>query len=297
MDLVRDGLERVASDLVHGARSVLDDDDLLVPLGEAGQSRREREALGKGVVHRLEHVVRDARPDHREQDRRSHGHPEPEDRLVGLLDGVAVLERVHEGAGQPRQDAVDDEAGLVADDHHALPEACPDLVCGGKRRVVRLGGADELEERHQRDGVEEVHSDDALGAPEVGGHVGNGQRGRVRGDHALGGDELLDLREHPLLHVELLEDRLEHEVAVRESVVLGRAGDDRPEKRSLSRVVAPFRRELVDLAADLGERLLHLLVAHIAKYDRYLQPAQEEGRDLPRHESRTDDADLLDLVR
>ncbi len=66
----------------------------VVPLLERGQlavgkgpeDGREREALGPGVVERLEHVVRDAGADHREQRRRRHRQSEPERRLVRRLE-------------------------------------------------------------------------------------------------------------------------------------------------------------------------------------------------------------------
>ena len=103
------------------ARRVLDD-DRLAALGQALERRREREAVGPGVVQRVAHVVRDLRPDELEQDRRRHRQAEPEDRLVGLLDRVAVVERLgHDGALAAEQ-AVDDERRRVADEHAALAQ-------------------------------------------------------------------------------------------------------------------------------------------------------------------------------
>jgi hypothetical protein len=103
-------------------------------------------------VHRLEHVVRDARADHLQQHRRRHRHPERQHRLVGLLDGVAVLERVHQHARHPRQDAVDDEAGRVATSTPRLRSFFGDVPRRRERLVGRRRRADDLDERHHATG-------------------------------------------------------------------------------------------------------------------------------------------------
>ena len=92
-DLVGERLEHRLVELVDGPRCVLDD-DRLAALGEALERRREREAVGPGVVERVAHVVRDLRADELEEHRRRHRQAEPQDRLVGLLDRVAVVERL-----------------------------------------------------------------------------------------------------------------------------------------------------------------------------------------------------------
>jgi hypothetical protein len=55
----------------------------------------------------------------------------------------------------------------------------------GQRRVVGLGALDDLQQGHDRDRVEEVEADDPLGVVQVGGHLGDRQRGGVRREHAL----------------------------------------------------------------------------------------------------------------
>ena len=87
--------------LVDGRRPLLDD-DRLVRRPRSRERRREREPVREGGVHRLEHVVRDARADHLQQHRRRHRQAEPEHRLVGLLEGVAVLERLASARGVMR---------------------------------------------------------------------------------------------------------------------------------------------------------------------------------------------------
>ena len=57
-----------------------------------------------------------------------------------------------------------------------------------------------------------MHADDLVGPRARLGYVGDGQRGRVRGEYARGRDELLDLLEHLVLDVDVLEDGLDHHV-------------------------------------------------------------------------------------
>ena len=66
---------------------------------------------------------------------------------------------------------------------------------GGQRGVVGLLALDDLEQRHHRDRVEEVEAHDPLRVLEVGGHLGDRQRRGVGRQHALGRDDLLDVRE------------------------------------------------------------------------------------------------------
>ena len=122
----------------------------------------------------VEDVVRDPRADHREERRRRHRQPEPERRRVGLLEGVAVLERLHQHARLAGEQPVDDEGGRVLDEDAALAELLRHVPGGRERDVVGGRRAHELDEREHRDGVEEVHPDDALGVLQPRRHLGDG---------------------------------------------------------------------------------------------------------------------------
>ena len=123
------------------------------------------------------------------------------------------------------------------------------------------------------------------------------ERRGVRREHALVAHDALELGEDLLLHLELLEHRLEHEVAVREAVVVGAAGDERRQEPRLAFVVPAFRGLAADLRADVGERLVDDLLLHVAQHGRHFEPAQEQRRDLPRHQPCADDADAVHLQR
>jgi hypothetical protein len=161
VDLVRDRFEHARDDVLARPWILVDDHRLDRPGGVVCERRREREAVRPRRVHRLEHVVRDARPDHREEDGRCHRHAERQHRFVDLVGRRVVLDRVHQHARHPREHAVDDESRRVRYEHRSLAQLRRDLERGRERDVVGLVRPDDLDERHQRHRVEEVHADDA----------------------------------------------------------------------------------------------------------------------------------------
>ena len=189
----------------------------LASVGESGKRS------GIRVVQRLEHVVGDPRADHRRSTDGAIGSPSREHRLVRLLDGVAVLERLHQDARHAREHPVDDEAGRVAHEHGALAEPRRRRPRRSRASTSSVAGVShQLDERQHGDRVEEVHADEALGLREAGAHLRHRQRRRVRGEDASSADDALELAEDLLLDGELLEHRLDHEVAAGEALVVGR---------------------------------------------------------------------------
>ena len=75
------------------------------------------------------------------------------------------------------------------------------------------------------------------------------------------------------------------------------AGDDRAEEPRLPLAHAASLHEVGELVADPGDALVDLLLREVAQHDGHFETAQEEQRELARHESCADDADLLDAPR
>ena len=92
------------------------------------------------------------------------------------------------------QQAIDDEAGLVAGAHRNFAELGAEL----DRRVVDLGrGGDGLHHFHQlhhRNGIEEVQADEALGALGRRHQLGDGDRRSVGGEDRVLLDDGVELR-------------------------------------------------------------------------------------------------------
>jgi hypothetical protein len=100
--------------------------------------------------------------------------------------------------------------------------------------------ANDLEQREHGDRVEEVEADHALGPRQLARPCRHRQRRGVGREDALRPDDRLELGEHLLLDVELLEHGLDDEVGVGEDV-LAREPVMRPLSRlALSAVSLPF---------------------------------------------------------
>ena len=84
------------------------------------------------------------------------------------------------------QDAVDHEAGRVVTADRRLPDPRAEREGGLERAVLGQLGADDLDERHQRRRVEEVHPDDTAGRVGRGRDLGDGERRGVGREDGLG---------------------------------------------------------------------------------------------------------------
>ena len=165
-------------------------------------------------------------------------------------------------------------------------------------RVVGRGRADQLDERQHGDGVEEVHADDAA----RGGRARRpsrtrrattcSSRGRRRRDTTCSSS-----REDLLLDAELLEHRLEHEVAA------GEASRSRFRPRRSTRgsglrsgrrpfATRPFSSPPIQATASST-----CSCVEIDEHDRHLEAAHEQQRELRRHQPCADDADPPDRAR
>ena len=173
-----------------------------------------------------------------------------------------------------------------------------DALAERERRLERLVrgqlGPDDLDERHQRRRIEEVHADDALRPARRARDLGHGERRRVRGEHGVRPRDPVELGEELLLRPELLDDRLDHEVAV------GELADVRGQRQPPDRGVACTRLELalLDLpreeVRDALVRLLPQLGRDLAP-DRLDAGLDAELRDARAHGAEADHADFAHL--
>ena len=216
---------------------------------------------------------------------------------VEILDGDArFVEHADAVVQQRDQDAVDDEAGRVVAADRVLSQPLAEGVRRLERVVGGALGADDLDERHQRRRVEEVHADDALRFRARRRDLGHGQRRRVRREHDVVADEAVELGEQLLLRLELLDDRLDHEIAVGE--IRHVRGERQPRDRRVA--VALLESALLHLAreevADPFAGALAELGGHLPA-DGLHSGLDAELRDPCAHRSEPDDADLANLSR
>ena len=118
----------------------------------------------------------------------------------------------HEGAAG----VVDDEAGRVLAADRRVAEALREL--GERIGHPALGqhAVDHLDDLHHRHGVEEVVAGDTARALADGGHRRDRERRGVAREDAGVADDALELGEERALGAQVLDDRLDHQVAGRE---------------------------------------------------------------------------------
>ena len=114
--------------------------------------------------------------------------------------------------------AVDQEAGAVGGQDHLLAHGLAGRAGQFERPLARLVGPDDLEQRHQRRRVEEVHAHHVLGLGRGAGQRGDRDRRGVRGQHGLGPADLGQAREQLALELGPLRRGLDNQLAGREPV-------------------------------------------------------------------------------
>ena len=248
------------------------------------ERRREREAIGVRRVHRLEHVVRDARADELEQHRRRHRHPEPQ-RASSVSSTVLPCSSASISTLVMRVSTrLTTKPGASARRRRACA-ASADVPRGRERLVRRLVVPDDLDERQHRDRVEEVQAD-ALGTSDA--HLRDRERRRVRREHARSATTPRARRRPPA----------SRRAPRRPPRARGRSPRSRP-----SRSCRDERRRGTRLPSRLprapGGRLdrarrVDDLLEQVAEHERHLEAPQEERRELRRHQAGADDPDLLD---
>ena len=136
-----------------------------------------------------------------------------------------------------------------------LPSFSPSSNAVSRHRLGGPLGPHDLDERHERRRVEEVHPDRTLGSLEHGRDLGHRERRGVRGQDRVVANDCFEGAEELVLDSEILECRLDHDVAGCEVGEVGR--EDQARDRRVARcLVEPA---LLDLAGqevrDLVARL------------------------------------------
>ena len=147
------------------------------------------------------------------------------------------------------QDAVDDEAGSLIDLNGGLADLNADLLDG----LDGLGGGvhtgDDLDELHAVSGVEEVHADQRTA--QTLADLGDGQRGSVGSENALGLADLVQLAKGGLLDLHILKSSLNDQVAVSAQILFQASGDGSHAAVNLSLIQLALGNQLCIASCDL----------------------------------------------
>ena len=175
----------------------------------------------------------------------------------------------------------------------SLPHDSANGACLRDRLVARGERADHLDQAHRRRRVEEVDAAHPLGPFGHHRQLDDREGRRVRGEDRLVLDGEVEPAEQLLLDVEVLDDRLEDEIAVGQRVQVVRGRDPREDLVALALVELAPLDLLVERLAEPGDHGIGGLLLtgpedHLdARLGRHL-------RDAGSHDPGADDPQALD---
>ena len=228
--------------------------------------------------------------------KRAHRHPEFLQCAIDLLRRGTFLQQ-EESLPQVLLDhPVADEA--VA--HPGYDRGLADLLGHLHHRRHHVGrgllAAHDFEQFHHVRWAEEMQADDILRTASEGGDAIDVERRRIGRHYRAGLHARVQLLEHRLLDCNVLEDRFDHEVGMRDVAVRQGRREQRHRLFQLfGRQLALFQRAFIvpaDGRKPLVERLLLCL-----QYRHREAGVQEIHRDAATHRTGTDDGDAFDLAR
>ena len=161
------------------------------------------------------------------------------------------------------QDTVDHKACSLVDLNRVLADGHGDLLdllnglCGG------VAAGDDLDQLHAVSGVEEVHTDQRTA--QALADLGDGQRGGVGSEDALGLADLIQLAESGLLDLHILKSSLNDQVAVCAQIFLQARGDGCNDRVSLFLGDLALSNQLLVALLDLCQAVLSPLLLDVAQ--------------------------------
>ncbi len=216
--------------------------------------------------------------------------------LVDVLGrGESALQRAHRAEQVRNEQQVHDEPRVVLGRDRDLPQRLgerPRALEGLLAGRHRLHDFDQLHDRH---GIEEVEPDRAIGPGGGGGHLDDRQRRGVGREDRVRRTELVELHEHRVLDFDVLDDGLDHDVAIGEVAELGRAAHARERRLAVRRGHLLLLDRFLHESADLLERPLPVRLLHLACNDLVARLRADVDDPAP-HEARPENTHLLDLL-
>src|SRR4029079_8903157 len=165
-----------------------------------------------------------------------------------------------------------------------------------ERGVGRGDAADQLDQFHQRNRIHEVNADELLRPVGRGGKPRDRNRRGVARDQSFWLQRRAKLGEYLALDVFLLGRRLDHQIAIGETVVV-LSGADALESGGLLVLGNALAGDLArHVAVDRGECLFQARRRNVVDHNR--NPGQRaDMSDTVAHLARADDADLANALR
>ena len=183
-----------------------------------------------------------------------------------------------EGTGH----AIDDEPRRGARHHGDLAPAHGGVPNGLRHFRCRGQTAHHLHQLHARRRIEEMHANHPLGARERSGDGGDRQRRRVGGKDRLRRYQGFERGEERPLHLQILDDRLDHQMHLRgDALRFGHRPDTIADRARLFGAHPPLAHPAIELFGDRRERAPAGLLAHVGKKHQMVGTRRHQGDPAP----------------
>ena len=253
-------------------------------------------ALGQFEALGLADQLPDIQADQIGHGERPHGHAEIVQRLVDVVGAGAFLDQEFGLAPIGIESPVGDEPVADPGYHGLLVDRLGYRQGGGQHVGAGLVAAHDFQKLHDVGGAEEMHPDHILRPAGHRGDLVDIEVGGVGGkDGALGRDPI-ELGEHLLLKVHVLEHRFDHKIGARRIAEADAASDARDASPGLGLRDATLGEPRLDLLAAIGQRAVAGLGAdlHQAHGEAVLGKGES---DAAAHGAAADHRHLADLAR
>ena len=224
------------------------------------------------------------------------GHREAE-RIEGGVDDSRILAGVQgcqRDVEHPGQHPVDDEPGGVGGEDCRASQPGAEVERG--RHCVRAGqrAGDDLQQRDDVHRVEDVEADHPLRVGQAVGQRGDRQRTGVAGEDGVGSQVRLGSREGGPFGVQVLEDRLDHQVGAGHSGGVGGGGDQASDVGGRVRRQGAALHQSFQAAARHFDAAFGALGVEVGEHHRDPGLPGDQRGQLGRHESGADHGDPVD---
>ena len=193
------------------------------------------------------------------------------------------------------QHAVADETMAHAHQYTDLADATAQVHDSGNHFIGGLLTTHVFQQLHHVGGAEEVHAHHVFGTAGEAGNAIHVQGGGVGGENGAGFADPIQLTEHGLFYVHVLEHRFDHQVHIAQVVVAEGGLNQRHALLHLLLGNAPFLRGVFVVLADDGDALFQGLFFHLENLHRNARIGEVHG-DTAAHGARADHRRLLDLA-
>ncbi len=215
--------------------------------------------------------------------------------LVDVFDGRdVVLQSADRIEHVGNEQEIHDESRAVLRPHRLLAEPLREIERGSGGLVTRRDRTHHFDELHQRNGIEEVETEHFLRSSASRGHRRDGKTRCIRSEYRIGRADLVEILPHRVLHLQIFDDRFDHDVTRGKLRKIGRERKSRHRCIALLRGHFPFFDSLRENFLNAASRFVDYGIRNFA-HDRVEPRHRGDLSDSAAHKASTEDADFSDF--